>query len=345
MLSFMRRQRRANDGTPDPNYTFGDSPKPGFFAGIRDDLTAAVLEYAGTTFFLLLAFGGTQASSSEAATSGQASNIERVMYISLCFGFSLLCSVWLFYRVTGGLFNPDVSLALLLTGVIGPVRFVLYCIAQLLGGITAAAIIYALTPGPLAFNTYLAPGVNKAQGVFIEMFITTALVLAILMLAAEKHNATPFAPVGIGLTLFVCHLWAVYYTGAGMNTARAFGPAVVTGFPYHYHWIYWVGPFLGSLLGVTFYTILKHIKYWRFNPGQDTVDFRESPGDPVNHVKSAVRRSISSASRSGRSGSRSDNEEGAQANQFNEKPRAPHERGDVADGEPARGRRPNDSAV
>ncbi|KAI0358198.1 aquaporin-like protein [Trametes cingulata] len=308
-MPFLRRQR----ATSDANYAVGNTPRRGFFSEIRDDFTAALLEYVGTTFFLLLAFGGAQASQSEAAASGQSNNIERIMYISLSFGFSLLCSVWLFYRVTGGLFNPDVSLALLLTGVIGPVRFVLYCIAQLVGGITAAAIIYALTPGPLASNTFLGPGVNKAQGVFIEMFITSALVLAILMLAAEKHNSTPFAPIGIGLTLFVCHLWAVYYTGASMNTARAFGPAVVTGFPYHYHWIYWVGPFLGSLLGSAIYTILKHIKYWRFNPRQDTVDFRESPGDPVNRAMSGVEAGGAAA---------------------NEKP-----------GEPARGRRPNDSAV
>jgi aquaporin related protein len=74
------------------------------------------------------------------------------------------------------------------------------------------------------------------------------------MLAAEKHRSTPFAPVciiyphahiyqltslfqiGIGLTLFACHLWGVIFTGAAMNTARAFGPAVVTGFNED-HWV------------------------------------------------------------------------------------------------------------
>ena len=129
----------------------------GSFASIKDDLIAAGLEYVGTTFFLLLAFGGAHAVQSEASAGGTVSPIERIMYISLSFGFSLLSSVWLFYRVTGGLFNPDVSLALLLTGVIGPVRFVLYSIAQLVGGITAAAIIYALTPGPIAFKSVHLP--------------------------------------------------------------------------------------------------------------------------------------------------------------------------------------------
>ncbi|KAL1949423.1 hypothetical protein VTO73DRAFT_8304 [Trametes versicolor] len=336
---------RQPAATPDPNFSFGEPPKPSYFAEIKDDLYAALLEFVGTTFFLMLAYGGTQAAQGEALASGaQHSAIEQGMYISLCFGFSLLSSVWLFYRVTGGLFNPNVTLALLITGVIGPVRFVLYCIAQLLGGISAAAIILALTPGPLASNTFLANGVNRAQGVFIEMFITTALVLAILMLAAEKHSATPFAPVGIGLTLFVCHLWAVFYTGAGMNTARSFGPAVVTGFPYDSHWVYWVGPFLGSLLGSAFYTLLKHMKYWRLNPGQESIDPRDSPGDPVTHIKSTVRRSISSASRG-----RSRSMDAGAGGQFSEKPVAPHENrmGSAGGGEPSRGRllRPNDSAV
>ncbi len=149
-MPFSGRQSAPADSLPDPNFTFGAPPKTSYLAEIKDDLYAALLEYVGTVFFLLLAYGGTQAAQGEALASGQSSAIEHDMYISLCFGFSLLSSVWLFYRVTGGLFNPNVTLALLITGVIGPVRFVLYCIAQLLGGISAAAIIYALTPGPLA---------------------------------------------------------------------------------------------------------------------------------------------------------------------------------------------------
>ncbi|EPQ54177.1 aquaporin-like protein [Gloeophyllum trabeum ATCC 11539] len=231
--------------------------RPGLFDTLRADCIAAFIEFVGTTFFLLLGLGGIQAVTGETASSTSASNIQLVMYISLCMGFSLTVAAWLFYRVTGGLFNPNVSLALLLVGVIGPVRFVLYCIAQLLGGIAAAALVLALTPGPLSANTFLQTGVNAAQGVFIEAFITAALVLAVLMLAAEKHQATPFAPIGIGLTLFAGHLFAVFYTGAATNTARSFGPAVVTGFPFHKHWIYWLGPFIGSLLGAGFYALLK----------------------------------------------------------------------------------------
>ncbi|KZT64590.1 aquaporin-like protein [Daedalea quercina L-15889] len=222
------------------------------------DVKAASLEFVGTTFFLLLAFGGIQAAKAEMNSSpSMPSVLLHDLYISLSLGFSLLISVWIFYRASGGVFNPNISLALFLNGIIGPLRFVLYCIAQLAGGIVAAAIVLALTPGPLLSNTVLADGVNVAQGVFIEMFITAALVLSVLMLAAEKHAATPFAPVGIGLTSFVCHLWGVYYTCGAMNVARAFGPAVVTRFPYSTQWVYWVGDGLGSLLATALYILFK----------------------------------------------------------------------------------------
>ncbi|KZT74520.1 aquaporin-like protein [Daedalea quercina L-15889] len=272
------------------------------FANWLDDVKAAFLEFLGTTTFLLLAFGGIQAASQEIASSSTGtSNVTHDMYIALSMGFSLLIAVWIFYRASGGVFNPNISLALFLVGVIGPLRFVLYCIAQLVGGIVAAALVLALTPGPLQSITFLAQEINPAQGVFIEMFITTALVLSVLMLAAEKHTTTPFAPVGIGLTLFACHLWAVYYTGAGMNVARAFGPAAVSGFPYGTQWVYWVGDGLGSLLGAALYIILKQNRYWRLTPGQDTTDHSQSPNVPLQDGLPIGRRSGSRSSR--RSGS------------------------------------------
>ena len=120
------------------------------FDNWQADVKAAILEFLGTTFFLLLAFGGIQAAEAELAMDPSApSAILHDLYIALSMGFSLLISVWIFYRASGGVFNPNISLALFLNGVIGPLRFVLYCFAQLTGGIAAAAIVLALTPGPL----------------------------------------------------------------------------------------------------------------------------------------------------------------------------------------------------
>ena len=122
------------------------------FANIKQDFFGALLELIGTFFFLTLAYGGVQATTSAGGVGQQSPNALNVFIASVSFGFSLLVSAWLFYRVTGGLFNPNVSLALFLTGVIGPVRFVLYCIAQLTGAIAAAAVILALSPGPCSYK-------------------------------------------------------------------------------------------------------------------------------------------------------------------------------------------------
>lgn len=103
----------------------------------------------------------------------------------------------------------------------------------------AAALVRCMIPGPVATITLLADGVSIAQGVFIEAFGTMLLIIVILFLAAEKHEATPFAPLGIGLALFVVELGTVLFTGGAVNPARALGPSVAaTTFP-GYHYIYW----------------------------------------------------------------------------------------------------------
>lgn len=96
-----------------------------------------------------------------------------------------------------------------------------------------------MLPGPLAVVTTLSEGTSIAQGVFIEAFGTCLLVFTILMVAAEKHETTPLAPVAIGLALFVAELGTVLYTGGSLNPARSFGPSVAEpSFP-GYHYIYW----------------------------------------------------------------------------------------------------------
>lgn len=80
----------------------------------------------------------------------------------------------------------------------------------MIGAMAAAGVVDTLFPGPLAVTTTLSGGTNKAQGVFIEMFLTAQLVFTIFMLAAEKHKGTFLAPVGIGLSLFIAELAGTY---------------------------------------------------------------------------------------------------------------------------------------
>lgn len=126
------------------------------FSKFGEDCEAAAFEFIGTVCFLLFGLGGIQAATAESTETGrQSSELEQVLYIATSMGLSLLISAWLFFRVTGGLFNPNISLALLLVGELKPVRFVLYCIAQLVGAIAASAIIRALTSAPLSVKYVL----------------------------------------------------------------------------------------------------------------------------------------------------------------------------------------------
>src|SRR3954454_7983332 len=93
-----------------------------------------------------------------------------------------------------------------LVGALPYLRGAFLAIAQILGGITAAAICSALLPGPLTVRTSLGGGTSVTQGLFIEMFLTAGVVFTIFMLAAEKHIGTFIAPIGIGLSLFIAEL-------------------------------------------------------------------------------------------------------------------------------------------
>ncbi|KAJ8058660.1 hypothetical protein OCU04_012835 [Sclerotinia nivalis] len=240
----------------------------------RNHFVATTAEFAGTTLFLFFAFSGTQVAllatpANNSNIVGTPSDPAQLLYISLCFGFSLAVNAWVFFRISGGLFNPAVTIGMCLVGALPYLRGLFLFIAQIVGGITAAALVSALFPGPITFRTTLGGGTSIVRGLFIEMFLTAQLVFTIFMLAAEKHKGTFIAPIGIGLALFIAELTGLYFTGGSVNPARSFGPSVVSGqFP-GYHWIYWLGPFLGAILASAFYKFIKVLEYETANPGQD----------------------------------------------------------------------------
>jgi aquaporin related protein len=174
-----------------------------------------------------------------------------------------------------------------LVGAVGPVKAILLTIAQILGAIAAAAIVSGLFPGPLLVRTTLNPFTSVLRGLFIEMFLTALLIFTIFMLVAEKHKATFLAPIGIGLALFVAELAGVWFTGGSLNPARSFGPEVVTKSFARHHWIYWVGPFLGSLLALLFYRLVKALEYETANPDPnadpESPEFVDAPAHSAAH--------------------------------------------------------------
>lgn len=170
---------------------------------IRNHFIAMCGEYVGTVLFLWFALSGTQVANSIPSTGGQTvaevgSNPQQLQYIALCFGFSLAVNAWVFFRISGGLFNPAVTFGMCLIGALPWIRGCLLFIVQILGGITAAALVTCMFPheGKINVRTTLGGGTSVVQGLFIEMFLTAQLVFTIFMLAAEKHKGTFIAPVG-----------------------------------------------------------------------------------------------------------------------------------------------------
>ncbi|KAK2625902.1 hypothetical protein QTJ16_005214 [Diplocarpon rosae] len=262
----------------------------------KNHTVAFMGEFVGTFMFLFFAFAGTQVAnigvgdSTNQSTTGSATgfNPATLLYIALSFGFSLMVNAWVFFRISGGLFNPAVTLALALLGALSPLRAVLLFIAQISGATFSAYIVSVLFPTAFNVRTTLAVGTSNAQGLFIEAFCTAELVFTIIMLAGEKHRATFIAPIGIGLALFVSELVAVYYTGGSLNPARSFAPCAVTHDFDHEHWIYWVGPLIGTLLAVGFYKLNKILEYEMVNPGQDGDERNDPTQNPDHEIAQAV---------------------------------------------------------
>ncbi|KAB8356559.1 hypothetical protein FH972_024141 [Carpinus fangiana] len=253
----------------------------------RGTIVTWIGEFVGTFLFLFFAFAGTEvANIAVARDSGPDArpNPASLLYISLCFGISLMVNVWAFFRITGGMFNPAVSLGLAMVGGITWKRMLVAWSAQIVGSIAAAALVSGLFPGSLGVNTTLSSGTSVVRGLFIEVFLTAELVFVIFMLAVEKNKATFIAPVGIGLALLIAELAGVAFTGGSLNPARSFGPAVVTPHFPGYHWIYWVGPFLGTLVAVLFYKIVRGLEYEVDNPNAADLVRREASDAEQSHM-------------------------------------------------------------
>jgi len=184
-----------------------------------------------------------------------------LLYIASAFGSAICVNIFIFGRISGGQFNPAVTMALLILGKIRPLRALLLVVAQVVAGIAAAGLTIGLVNEGLYVRCSLADGVTIPRGLFIETFMTAQLVLTVLMMAVEKNENVTIAALAIGLSVFIAHIGSVYYTGTSINPARAFGPSVVTGTFQTYAWIYYVGPMLGSAIASGFFIVIKGLRY------------------------------------------------------------------------------------
>ncbi len=180
--------------------------------------------------------------------------------VSLAFGLTVLTGAYAFGPVSGGHFNPAVSLGLAAAGRFSKNELLPYIIAQVIGAVAAAGILYSVASGNAGFslsNGFAANGFGEHSpggyslfsGLLIEI-VLTAFFLLIILGVTEKRAAAGFAPIAIGLALTLIHLISIPVTNTSVNPARSTGQALfVGGWALGQLWLFWLAPLLGGLLG------------------------------------------------------------------------------------------------
>ena len=169
----------------------------------------------------------------------------RLLVIALAHGLTIAILVAAIGHISGGHINPAVTFAAMLTRRVSMLQGVVTIVAQLAGAVLAALVLDYLLGGVGAHG--LAEGVEPLEGLVMEIILTVVLVLVIFGAAMDRRGAGTIAPLVIGLAVAVDHLLGVGVTGASMNPARSFGPALIGGM-WDNHWVYWVGPLVGAAI-------------------------------------------------------------------------------------------------
>ncbi|XP_028282820.1 aquaporin-4-like isoform X2 [Parambassis ranga] len=227
------------------------------FKGIwtKDFWRAVSGEYLATLIFVLLSLGSTI----RWPAGEEKPPPADLVLISLCFGLSIATMVQCFGHISGGHINPAVTAAMVVTRKLSLAKAVFYVVAQCLGAITGAGILYLVTPaavrGSLGVTT-VNSDISLGHGLLVELLITFELVFTVFATCDPKRtDLGGSASLAIGFAVAIGHLFAIPYTGASMNPARSFGPALVT-LHFENHWVYWVGPILGGIMAAGLYEYL-----------------------------------------------------------------------------------------
>jgi aquaporin Z len=187
--------------------------------------------------------------------------------VSLAFGLTVLTMAYAVGFISGGHFNPAVSIGLLAGGRFSASSLLPYIVAQVLGAVVAGGVLYLIASGKADFdlsagfaaNGYGAhsPGGYGFVAGLVAEVVLTFMFLLIIMDATDARAPQGFAPLAIGLALALIHLIGIPVTNVSVNPARSTGPAVfVGGWALGQLWLFWVAPIVGGALGGMVYRAL-----------------------------------------------------------------------------------------
>ena len=222
----------------------------------------AVAEFIGTFW---LVFGGCGSAVLAAAFPGLGIGFVGV---ALAFGLTVLTMAYAIGHISGCHLNPAVSVGLLVGKRFPASELLPYVIAQVLGGIAGAAVLYFIASGKEGFSVgggfasngfgAHSPGGYALGACVAAEVVLTFMFLMIILGATDRRAPQGFAPIAIGLGLTLIHLIGIPVTNLSVNPARSTGPAVfVGGWAIEQLWLFWVAPIVGAALAGVVYSLFE----------------------------------------------------------------------------------------
>lgn len=187
--------------------------------------------------------------------------------VSLAFGLTVLTMAFAIGHISGCHLNPAVSIGLWAGGRFPAAKLAPYIAAQVLGAITAGAVLYVIASGAAGFdvskgfasNGYGAhsPGGYSLLAALVTEIVMTMFFLLVILGATDKRAPAGFAPIAIGLALTLIHLISIPVTNTSVNPARSTGVALFVGdWALAQLWLFWLAPIVGALLGAVTYKFI-----------------------------------------------------------------------------------------
>lgn len=218
-------------------------------------------EFLGT-FWLVLGGCGSAVLAAAVPTLG-----IGYLGVALAFGLTVLTMVFAVGHISGGHFNPAVSVGLVVGGRFPAKDLVPYIVAQVIGALAAGSVLYLIASGKAGFdaaggfasNGYgeHSPGGYSMQAALICEIVMTFFFVLIIMGATDGRTPAGFAPIAIGLALTLIHLISIPVTNTSVNPARSTGVAFFAGgIAVSQLWLFWIAPIVGGALGGSVYRAL-----------------------------------------------------------------------------------------